>query len=202
MGLFSKIAFAGLILSFLGIRIIFGLIAQRSGLSFNFENNTINTGEKKTPGVLGIIIFIIILLAFLFFILMPYEKNILILALPEWALMIGLGIGILGLALQMVVHKILQEVWALEKSGGKKESLIRNGPFQWVRHPLYSSLILFLAGLSLATAYLPFIILTVGSVPFFNNEAKKEEKELLIKFGKEYEEYRKNTGQLFPRVRV
>jgi protein-S-isoprenylcysteine O-methyltransferase Ste14 len=84
----------------------------------------------------------------------------------------------------------------------KGHELIKNGPYAWIRHPLYSFGFPMIVGLGL-TASNWFLLLTglatlmvavVARVP-------QEEAVLTEAFGDSYREYMRQTPALFPRIR-
>ncbi len=77
--------------------------------------------------------------------------------------------------------------------------LITTGPYGVVRHPLYFSYVCILFGLALVLSnywlMIPLLCIIIGIYPM----AKAEEKVLTDQFGKDYVEYQKEVGMLFPR---
>jgi protein-S-isoprenylcysteine O-methyltransferase Ste14 len=81
--------------------------------------------------------------------------------------------------------------------------LISVGPYAWVRHPIYTGLLLVLLGGALV--YNSGAVLVLLAAPFccfFYCQSAVEEKLLLAHFGDEYRRYRARTGWLLPRIRV
>ena len=78
--------------------------------------------------------------------------------------------------------------------------LVQKGPFRIIRHPLYVSYILILAGLSLILhiywLLIPTLCIMIGIYP----TAKAEEETLIEQFGEEYINYKRNVGMFFPKV--
>ena len=83
----------------------------------------------------------------------------------------------------------------------EKPEVIRTGVFRLVRHPIYLSAILFY--LALLIAYFSMLALPVWivAIVFYIYICKYEEKLLVERFGKEYEEYMKEVPMLIPRIR-
>src|SRR5579864_3022033 len=77
--------------------------------------------------------------------------------------------------------------------------LIRTGPYAWVRHPIYSGLLLAMIGTALARreprGLLAFVLLWLG----FWIKSRMEEGFMRKTFGEEYQEYSRTTGALIPR---
>ena len=80
--------------------------------------------------------------------------------------------------------------------------LIRTGPYAWVRHPIYSGLLIALAGTGLARnrlIALPALALVwLG----FWIKSRKEERFMCKTFGEQYLEYSQSTGALVPKFHV
>jgi protein-S-isoprenylcysteine O-methyltransferase Ste14 len=196
----NKVIFFGLFAGFIVIRGIFALIAYQSGLSpaFEIDNSTKQKEQKSSP--ISIIVILCLLAAFVLYSVWPENRNILILPLPEWISWLGLLLGIISLALQAWVHVTLQKNWLAASKSGKVNIVIASGPYSRIRHPLYLALMLLLAGLALISGFSLFLLLTLLSLPFFNNSAKKEETIMVQQFGDEYRSYMKNAGRFFPRI--
>ena len=78
--------------------------------------------------------------------------------------------------------------------------LVTMGPFRLIRHPLYVSYILIVAGLSLILLsywlLIPALCVIVGIYP----TAKAEEKALTEQFGEEYVEYKQRVSMFVPKL--
>jgi len=78
--------------------------------------------------------------------------------------------------------------------------LVMEGPYRWIRHPLYTVGFLFLTGATLITAswyiglffFALFLFIRFMVIPC-------EEEQLLNKFGEAYQSYQNSTGCLMPR---
>jgi protein-S-isoprenylcysteine O-methyltransferase Ste14 len=78
--------------------------------------------------------------------------------------------------------------------------LIRSGPYAKVRHPIYSGVLLGAAGTALVQGKWRDI-LGIGLIFLAHSfKARKEEALMTRQFGSEYDEYRKQTGALIPRL--
>jgi len=120
--------------------------------------------------------------------------------LPEWARWLGVGIGILC---NFGVY------WLFNSIGGgitptsatrTEHQLVTNGPYRWVRHPLYT------VGSSMFVAFGMmadnWFIAVLGVLAFVMMVIRtpKEEANLIEKFGDEYREYMKYTGRYLPKL--
>ncbi len=81
-------------------------------------------------------------------------------------------------------------------------TLVTNGPYRFVRHPIYTATLVFAAATGVVTAnyllaamfFLPMFALVVERLP-------REEQMMLDQFGDEYRRYRQSSGRLVPRFR-
>ena len=79
--------------------------------------------------------------------------------------------------------------------------LVTHGPYRWIRHPLYSFALLELLCLALlASNWFLLSFPCIGAIAFRWVVIPREEANLIKVFGKEYEQYRRRTGALIPRV--
>lgn len=78
----------------------------------------------------------------------------------------------------------------------EKQPLITDGIYKYVRHPIYLFTILFLG--FRPTMDLFYFVTFICVVIYFYIGSIFEEKKLKEKYGKDYEEYLKNTPRIFP----
>ena len=93
------------------------------------------------------------------------------------------------------------QYWSARVTLKVDHQLIRSGPYAWVRHPLYSGLLLAMAGTALVVGEWRAVLGVVLAVMEFSRKAAKEEALLASEFGDQYQEFRKRTGFLVPRFR-
>ncbi len=80
----------------------------------------------------------------------------------------------------------------------EEPSVIRKGVFSRVRHPMYLGALLLYLGLLVLTFSLIAVGIWVLIIVFYYFNSKHEEKILLDKFGKDYEDYKKEVPMLIP----
>ena len=115
----------------------------------------------------------------------------------DWSLRAILGVGgVLGLwALQAMG---LRQVKVFPEVHGRGK-LIVLGPYRWVRHPMYTSVLLVTLAWMLGNP-LPYrILLWVGLVMTLSVKLRYEERLLMERFP-DYEAYRRQTKRLIPFV--
>ena len=111
-------------------------------------------------------------------------------------------IYVIGIATNLLGRFYLGKNWGNNVVIYEDHTFVHNGVYKIVRHPLYASIIWMIYSISfLKSNYLVFIKNTIIFIPFMYYRAKQEEKEL-IKVFKEYNDYIKNTGMFFPKIKV
>lgn len=77
--------------------------------------------------------------------------------------------------------------------------LVTTGPYKWIRHPMYTSLLLFMLGIALYRHAWPnYLGMALLSVAIFG-KMHREEAHLHVKFA-DYSDYVKRTHRLFPGI--
>ncbi len=82
-----------------------------------------------------------------------------------------------------------------------KPTVIREGVFGVVRHPIYLSEILFYLGLLILSLSLTAMGVWLAGIGFFHYISRYEERLLLARFGNDYKQYMENVPMWVPRVR-
>lgn len=114
---------------------------------------------------------------------------------------IGIALTYAGMVLAIWARIILGANWSARVTLKVGHELIRSGPYAYVRHPIYSGLLLAMIGTALVIGewrgLLPILLVAVAH----HLKARREEQLLTQEFGDQYLEYRRNTGGLVPRFR-
>ena len=116
-----------------------------------------------------------------------------------WLLGIGLAIFILGLALAVWARVYLGRNWGMPMSQKADPELVTTGPYGKIRHPIYSGIILGMAGSAIAvSAYWLIAVAILGA--YFLVSAVVEERTMARLFPAAYPPYRRATKILIPYV--
>jgi len=115
------------------------------------------------------------------------------------SLLAGLALVVLGYAGTLWTYAAMGDTWRIGINPGEKTTLIRRGPYRWVRHPIYSLQIVMLAGAALLLPTPVSLAILVAHYCCVLIKAGDEEKYLLTVHGAAYQEFLLSTGQLFPR---
>ena len=108
--------------------------------------------------------------------------------------LVGVGLCIAGLGLHAWTLWTLRNWWL-------KDMLCTEGPFKWLRHPMYAAWITFVSfGVALFLNSWVFLILAVLLHPIWHRLVMQEEKIMLTSFPDEYPNYSIRTGRFIPRI--
>ena len=123
-------------------------------------------------------------------------------AQPNW-LLFGLGwiCAVSSFWIRSKAIAALGRFWSLHIEIRENHEFVQSGPFRFVRHPAYFSMILELAALALICgAIWTLLLVPIFFIPALYLRIRLEEAALIEKFGPAYVEYRRNTPALFPAI--
>ena len=120
--------------------------------------------------------------------------------LNNWSLWLGAICMGLSLPLLYWVHYSLGTYFSARLVLQHEHSIIQNGPYRWVRHPMYSVGFLYLIGAGLLSSSW-----IVGCVPTLSFTLLvwlriQDEEKMLSDFSDEYASYMERTGRFFPKL--
>ncbi|PYV65700.1 MAG: hypothetical protein DMG95_01005 [Acidobacteria bacterium] len=105
-----------------------------------------------------------------------------------------------GIALAIWARFYIGQNWSGTVTIKVGHTLIRTGPYRWVRHPIYSGILLAMIGTALARGK-PIGVLAIVLFWFgFWFKSRLEEQFMRKTFGQEYDEYARSTGALVPKL--
>ncbi len=110
---------------------------------------------------------------------------------------IGLIAVLSGMALAIWARIHLGRNWGMPMSERAEPELVSSGPYRYVRHPIYTGLILALFGTALATNLWSLLIMLVPSA-YFYYASGVEEQNLTATFPTQYPGYKAHTKRLIP----
>jgi protein-S-isoprenylcysteine O-methyltransferase Ste14 len=111
----------------------------------------------------------------------------------------GVALTFLGVALAIWARHCIGQYWSARVTLKVDHQLIQSGPYAYVRHPIYTGLLLAMAGTALVVGEWRGVAGLLIALVEHSRKASKEEALLASEFGVKYQEYRKQTGFLTPR---
>jgi protein-S-isoprenylcysteine O-methyltransferase Ste14 len=117
-----------------------------------------------------------------------------------WINNLGVAITAAGLLFAIWARAYLGRNWSGTVTVKVGHQLVRSGPYRWVRHPIYSGMILAMLGTAITRGQLRGLVAVVLLWIGFTMKLRIEERFMTTTFGPEYEEYSRTTGAILPRL--
>jgi protein-S-isoprenylcysteine O-methyltransferase Ste14 len=110
---------------------------------------------------------------------------------------IGVAVWAVGLGIAVWARLYIGRNWGMPMTRREEPELVTTGPYRYVRHPIYTGLIIGVLGTALATS-LYGLIVTAVLVGIFTYSATREESFLTGEFPGTYPAYKARTKMLIP----
>ena len=117
----------------------------------------------------------------------------------DWIAYVGIALSWLGTILAVWARYCLGEYWSARVTLKEGHQLIRSGPYAFVRHPIYSGMLVACVGTALVVGEWRGVLAVALLVMAHSQKAVREERMLTREFGDQYTAYRQSTGFLLPR---
>jgi protein-S-isoprenylcysteine O-methyltransferase Ste14 len=114
---------------------------------------------------------------------------------------VGVILTLAGIALAFWARAFLGGNWSGTVTVKVGHQLVRRGPYRWVRHPIYSGLILALLGTAIEGRQVRGLIAVILLYIGFKIKSRIEERTMTDTFGAEYDDYSRTTGAIVPKLR-
>jgi protein-S-isoprenylcysteine O-methyltransferase Ste14 len=121
--------------------------------------------------------------------------------LGGWLTWVGIAIMVSGIVFRQYAISTLGKFFTSTIQIKKDHELIQTGPYRYIRHPSYLGILIMSLGLGIAMAnWISLILCIVLPTIGLMQRIQFEEKELEQHFGKQYQDYRKNTWRVIPHI--
>jgi protein-S-isoprenylcysteine O-methyltransferase Ste14 len=182
-----------LLVLMLGISIFFRRRADREGGQLSGD-----TGQRLV--LLLRLLSLIIVLPLLGYLVNPAWVSWARVDLPDWLRWLGAGGALAAALLGVWVFRSIGINISPSHATRAGHRLVTHGPYHWVRHPLYSTGLLFYFSLTLLTGL--WWLGAGGLIPLsvLMWRTPREEARLVEVFGDEYRAYMRRTGRFLPRL--
>jgi protein-S-isoprenylcysteine O-methyltransferase Ste14 len=111
----------------------------------------------------------------------------------------GVALCALGFGLAISARWYLGRNWGMPMSRKEQPELITGGPYAYIRHPIYTGLILAMLGSAIGVN-ISWALMLVPVGAYFIYSARREEAVMLQLFPEQYAAYMARTGMLAPRL--
>lgn len=148
------------------------------------------------------LLLLVSVLAIIVYVINPQWLEWSSLHIPDWLRWVGAILGVIGTPLLIWTHVRLGNNFF----GGMKirqgHELIADGPYRWVRHPMYTSFMaLGVAYLLLSANWIVGVPWILGTIIVISTRLKEEEAMMVEQFGDEYRKYVEDRGRFLPRLK-
>jgi protein-S-isoprenylcysteine O-methyltransferase Ste14 len=113
---------------------------------------------------------------------------------------IGVGLLAAGLSFSILARRYLGRNWSGTVTLKEDHELIRTGPYRWVRHPIYTGILLGFVGSAVALAEWRGLVAAALVTIAFLLKIRLEERWMIETFGDAYRRYRREVKALIPFV--
>ena len=160
----------------------------------------------KTPNVipkeiLGLLSRMVMLPLIACWIVLPWHATFYITPLSHPIAWVGSFICVMALALTIYCWYYMGNSWRIGIDPKEKNTLITDGPFKHIRHPIYSLSMLLMLGSLLAVQTTSMLVIFCVHWVLFTLEAYREERYLSKVHGAAYNEYVHQTNRFLPPCR-
>ena len=181
-------------------RIIPALRAKKSEEKILPDKKAIKN-EGKTTFFLRILLFVLLLAFLILYSIYPPFMNLIHVDFPIWLRWLGTLFAFIGVVLWIYSQAVLDKYWSPQLQVQNEHKIITSGPYRVIRHPIYTSMFIWVIGLAIFTANIVFALIALLTIIGLILRVPKEEKMMIEQFGDEYKKYMQITGSIFPRFR-
>jgi protein-S-isoprenylcysteine O-methyltransferase Ste14 len=195
----SEVVFRVLLLA-----LLLAFVAHRGYYTRRHGRPAADTVRSRQSGALQAVaagLSLVALLSSAIYILRPDWLAWAALPLPPALRWLGVALAVAGFALLQWAHATLSRNWSDTPRLMKGQTLTTNGPYRWVRHPMYTAFLLILsAPLFLSANWLVGFSWIAATALDVAGRIHYEESLLADAFGDEYTAYASHSGRLLPRL--
>lgn len=110
---------------------------------------------------------------------------------------LGVGLCALGIGVAIWARFYLGRNWGMPMSRKADPELVTSGPYAYVRHPIYTGMLLAMLGSAICESALWWVPLVLFGL-YFLYSAQREEKLMREQFPRQYPAYMERTKMLIP----
>jgi len=122
--------------------------------------------------------------------------------LPPWGIVLSISALALGCVLSWSGTRFLGRQWRVDAGLNADHELVRSGPYRFVRHPIYASMLCVFIGTALMLTslvlFLPALVLFILGTEI---RVRIEDRLLASRFGEQFSQYQKSVPAYIPFLR-
>lgn len=108
--------------------------------------------------------------------------------------------GVVAFVVRVWSMKVLGKEWSPYLHLREDHELVMDGPYRWIRHPIYAAGFAFRSALILESANLVIALPCIALMGLVYPRVRKEEAMMIERFGDRYRAYMARTGRFLPRL--
>lgn len=112
----------------------------------------------------------------------------------------GFIVMLAGMGFNLLVRRELGKNWVPLSKTTEGQELVTSGIYSKIRHPFYTSILILFLGVAVMAGNFYALLFFVLFIISLMIRIKKEEEELISKFGDEYLRYKEEVGMLLPKL--
>jgi protein-S-isoprenylcysteine O-methyltransferase Ste14 len=120
--------------------------------------------------------------------------------LPPLVRLLGAPAALIGLALFLWMFRHLGLNVTPTSMPRANATLVTTGPYRWIRHPMYTTVLILVTAVTLLTANLAVALSGLAMFVLLAARSRLEERRLVEKFDAAYRDYQRRTGRFLPRL--
>ncbi|HTX61742.1 MAG TPA: isoprenylcysteine carboxylmethyltransferase family protein [Methanobacterium sp.] len=119
---------------------------------------------------------------------------------PDIMIIAGFVIMITGMVFNLLVRRDLGKNWVPLSKTTEGQELVTSGVYSKIRHPFYASILILFLGVAVMAGNIYALLFFMLFIISIWIRIKKEEEELIKKFGDEYGIYMEEVPMLLPKL--
>lgn len=131
---------------------------------------------------------------------LPPPMNLVLMPRMDWVRIIGIVVCVFGLYVTIWARRTIAGNWSSDVTFKQRHELVKTGPYRFVRHPIYTGLLVMCLGSAIEIGRLHCLLSPVVVGIGFWIKLKQEESLMLRHFPVEYPVYQKQVKALVPFV--
>lgn len=113
---------------------------------------------------------------------------------------VGIALATAGVVLGIWARICLADNWSGNVTLKHDHQLVKTGPYQVIRHPIYTAFLLLFLGTAVCNTQLRGLLAFALVFGSFVIKLRSEERLMLNEFGDAYRDYQRHTGALLPKL--
>ncbi len=117
-----------------------------------------------------------------------------------WAVTaVGIALFLVSATVRLIAIRTLGKFWSLHLEIREGHRLVTGGIYQYMRHPAYAAIMLEVVSIPLVGNAYGALVIGLGMyIPLLLIRWHREEREMVSKFGEQYEQYRREVPAFVP----